>query len=146
MFKVPQDIIDDLQKKYPKYDIESFIHDIFDKILNKTLYDGSCLVRELGKFSAFKTYSTKLSKETPRLKFKTSNSLVSKLRDDQYVLDHLAVQDKAPYTEAHEEVCKTKRHIRDNRTSLLSEASKKGHAGTQDKLVRKEVLKLIDED
>lgn len=144
MFKINSDIMINLKKKFPNVDVENVIQYLFMEILQKTIMDGSCHIREFGKFVAFGTYSQKLNKNVVRFKFRPSMAMVNKLNNDQFVLNNVPVKSKIPFNEQHEQNCQNKRHIKDLNTQAEHEADKMGHQKTLQNTNVYEIIDLLE--
>lgn len=144
MFKLPEDVEIELQKKFVNAHIPTLVQYIFQGILDKTLKDGSCSIREFGKFISFKTKSNKMGQEVIRFKFKLSNTLANKLRIDQYLLDNMPVKATNVFTEGHEERTKDKKVQSKANVSAQKEAEKLGKEKTKSNLVTNEILSIMD--
>lgn len=143
-YKLPEDIQDELQKKYQNINIQDLTNDLFTMILNKAMSDGSTTIREFGKFTAFKTFSTRIQRDVVRFKFKTTISLSQKLNTDEYISTGLIVKESNPFTEKNECICQEKRENRINQSQLLQEASKKSKEATQEYLAKQKILKILE--
>ena len=146
MFKLPPDIEHELVKKYPNADILNIIHDTVTLIVNKACFDGSCLIRGFGKFIAFKIYSERSGKDAIRFKFVKTVSFINRIKNDNFLMDHLILQFKKPYTEKKEKKCKAKRHrkITLNKNDVVP-IHKIGKERTNYKLATQEILNILEE-
>ncbi|MCF8354352.1 MAG: hypothetical protein K9H48_07855 [Melioribacteraceae bacterium] len=145
-FKVPKDIENSLKKKYPHVNIPEIVNDIFSMIVEKTFKHSSCSIRELGKFVAFQTYSGKLQKYTGRFKFQTANSLNSKIKKDNYLIENLPLKARNIYNEENEKVCQNFQDQKKANTETVRKSSKIEKDGTQKSLVKDEINELLNED
>lgn len=145
MYKLPQDIVLDLKQKYPESNIDSLIQHIFMYILEKTLQDGSCHIREFGKFIAFKSYSQKTHRYVVRFKFKPSMALLTKLNHDEYIINNIPVKSKIPFTESHSNSCEGHKKTRESNIKAQIEAERLGRKKTIQKVNTKNVLTIINE-
>lgn len=160
MYKLPQDIIYKLKEKHPQlvelenkekypgtnFKLEHLINDIFVEIMEKAIYDGSCLIRSFGTFVAFKVFSNRTKKEAPRFKFKISLSLNDKLKTDQHIIDSLISSEPNKFDEKHEEVCKEKRHISRERAKAPYLANQQSRQRTEEKINHQTILEILDKD
>lgn len=142
MFRLTDDLMDDLTKKYPDVNIRKIVQDIFDGILEKTLKDGSCRVNEFGKFDSFKTFSTKLGAPVIRFKFKISPMLEKKIKFDPYLLNNAPVKAKVPFTEEHLEKCN--QEIKQSNVQADMEASRHGIQRTKEKEMAQIVQDILN--
>lgn len=145
MFKVPEDVQTELTKKYPNVYVKDFINDLFRLILEKTLKDSGCSIREFGKFLAFKTFSTRSGKEVIRFKFNIAHSLRTKLKDDDYLLKNLPVKAKNEFNKKNEEICKNFQDQRKSNIEAQKEAKVLEKERTQENLAREHILNIINE-
>jgi len=142
MYRLPEEIENELQKKYPNEHIKSVIQSIFQSIVEKTLKDGSCHIRELGNFSSFVTYSGKSCSKVVRFKFKTAISLIEKIKTDKYLIENLPIKAKVPFTEEHQNKCNTELKL--NNTKARIEANQLGKNKTREKLANQAVLEILN--
>lgn len=142
MFKIPEDLEQELQKKYPKEHIGSIIQSLFHGIIEKTLKDGSCHIRELGKFTSFVTYSGRSFSKVVRFKFKTSMALTQKIKTDQYLIENLPVKAQVSFTEKHQSKCNTE--LKESNTKAAIEASQLGRMRTLEKINNQIVLDIAN--
>lgn len=145
-FKIPKDIEKKLKTKYPNLNIQEFVHDLFDAVIQKTFQHGSCSVRELGRFVAFQTYSSKLERNIVRFKFRPALSLTNKIKKDPYLLSTLPIQSKHEFGEDHEKNCQPHREKRNHNEEAIREAKKHEKEGTQEELVRSEVKQILNDN
>ena len=143
MFKLPLDIENELIRKYPNIDITNLFHDLITLIIQKSCFDGSCHIREFGKFVAYKVYSHRLKKNTVRFKFKHSLSFLNRLKNDKYIINKLAIKAIVPFTEEHKKQCLDKQ---DNKIkhSVYSKACKHTKEQTKYKVATQEILKILE--
>ncbi|HQF36719.1 MAG TPA: hypothetical protein PLL26_03730 [Candidatus Dojkabacteria bacterium] len=144
MFKLPLDVEMDLQKKFQNAHIPTLVQYIFQAILEKTLKDGSCSVREFGKFITFRTRSNKIGQDVIRFKFKISNTLSNKLKTDQYLLDNMPVKAPTVFTTEHEEKTKNKKEQQKLNITAQKTAEKLGKEKTKSNLVTNEIISIMD--
>lgn len=144
-YKLPYDVVEDLKEQFPEVDdMEELVHKFFAAIVDKTLTDGSCLIRELGKFYAYVTYSNKINAETIRMKFRLAPSLNNKIKSDKYLIEHLPVRDKTPFTEKNEELCQDKRDQKRNQ-KIISQATANANRKTNERKTKKVIHDILDE-
>ena len=147
MYHLPEDLVKHLQDKYPNVHVKSLVPSLFQAILEKTLTDGSCLIRGFGSFIAYKTYSNKIGRDVIRFKFKPSQALDRKLKNDDYLLDNMPIQAKRAFDRKHESRCKAYQEQKMYNVKAQKEAGQLGNERTRDKLILDEVIKAIrDED
>jgi nucleoid DNA-binding protein len=146
MYKLPEDIEKQLQQKYNTVHIPSLVHTLFQEILQKTLKDGACHIREFGKFVSFQTQSSKTKNPTIRFKFRLALSLDKKLKGDQYLLQIVPVKAKVPFTEQHEQKVLDKKEIKAYNFEALQEANKHANKVTKDRLNELEIKRILEED
>jgi len=146
MFKLPVDIETDLIKKYPNVDISNFVHDMITFIIQKACFDGSCSIRDFGKFLSYKIYSSRLGKETVRFKFKHSTSFLNRIKNDKYMLEKLAVRIAVPFTEQHEKKCADKQDRKRPIEIILPQIHKKTRENTNYKTATQKILEILDTD
>lgn len=144
MIRIPEDLEIALQKKYPDTYIKAIIQNLFQMIFEKTLKDGSCHIREFGKFVAFKTNSVRIGREVIRFKFKISPSLENKIKIDEFLLTNIPVKATVPFTEKHEEICKDKKDIRDANVKAFHESAAIGAENTKKQIVLEEVNSILN--
>lgn len=125
MYKLPPDVEDDLQQKYPDTPVPMFVQDLFQSILRKTLLDGSCTIRSFGKFVAFVCFSGIHYRKIVRFKFRISLSLSSKIKTDEYLLENLPIQSQVNFVESNQEKCSGEsRQIKLENEKLVSQSCK----------------------
>jgi hypothetical protein len=150
VYKLPEDLEIELQKKFQNAHIPTLVQYIFQGIIEKTLKDGSCSVREFGKFLSFRTRSNKIGQDVIRFKFKLSNTLNNKLRIDQYLLDNIPVKAINVFNDKHEQNTKNKKLQQNANSTAQKAAEKLGKEKTKSQLVTNEILdvmnQLIDKD
>lgn len=145
MFKIPEDVENELSKKYPQLHVRSFVNDLIRLILEKTLKDSACTIREFGKYIAFKTFSSRNGKEVIRFKFNIAHSLRSKLKDDDYLLKNLPIKAKNQFTQENEEKCEKFQDQKHANITAQKEAKELERKRTQENLARSYVLDIINE-
>ena len=133
----------ELQRKFPDVHIKTITQHIFQSIFDKTLKDGSCNIREFGKFISFQTKSSKLGRNVIRLKFRLSTSLEMKIKTDNYLLNNIPVKSSMIFDDKNEEKCKDKRGIRNANVAAAKEASNIGKKRSEDSVVEFEVSRII---
>lgn len=143
LIKLPQDIHNELQKKYPTINMYDFIDDLFRVILNKTFNHGACGIREFGKFIAFKSIS-KDQKESIKFKFKISLGLKQKIKNDSYILTNIPVKLAFEFNEKNAENCKDKQELRELNDLAMVEAERISREKTKEKLAEQEIVKLLE--
>lgn len=144
MFKLPEDVEVELQKKFQNAHIPTLVQYIFQSILEKTLRDGSCSIREFGKFLSFRTRSNKTGQDVIRVKFKLTNTLINKLRNDKYLLENMPVKASNVFTSEHIEKTKDKKEQQKANITAQKEAEKLGKEKTKDQLVTNEILNIMN--
>ncbi len=144
MFRLPADVEAELQKKFQNVHIPTLVQYIFQTILEKALKDGSCSIREFGKYICFKTRSNKLGKDVIRLKFKISNTLDYKLKIDQYILDNVPVKAPTVFTPEQEKRTKDKKAQQKANLTAQKEAERLGKIKTKSNLVTNEVIEIMN--
>jgi len=135
MFKLPEDAELELQKKFPNAPIHQIIQYLFQLILHKTLTDSSCSIRGFGKFMSFKTLSNRIGQDVVRFKFKISNSLINKLKTDQYVLNNIPVKAINVFNKQNEDNTKNKKEQSHANVCASREAEKIGKKKTEERVV-----------
>ena len=143
MIRLPEDLEEELVKKYPDANVRSIIQALFTGMMEKALKDGCCNVREFGKFEAYKTTSTKLGAEVIRFKFKISPALEKKIKFDEYLLNNAPVRAKVPFTEQHQLKCN--QEIKKSNIEASREASQLGIQRTKEKMMTSLVKDLIND-
>lgn len=144
IFKVPPDVEKELRKKYPNIEIDKIVHDIFDKILQKCFQDGSCTIREFGKFDCFKVFSSRIGREQVRFKFKTTVALINKIRNDSYLLDGLVSAKSKEFNDEHKKRCEGRDEQKRLNYEARKLASSKQKKNTEEKLVKQKILDMIN--
>ena len=147
MFKLPEDLYEQLELMYPdsNIDLKSVVNNIFTLILNKTIEDSSCNIREFGKFIAFTALSTRVKRKVVRFKFKISQSLYTKLQEDEYILNNLPFRDNNEFNETNEKNCEAGQEIRERSTETMKYAEQLGRQRTYEKLAKKAIESMISE-
>lgn len=146
MYHLPEDLVKELQDKYQHVHVKTFVPTLFQAILEKTLSDGSCLIRGFGSFIAYKTYSNKIGREVIRFKFRPSQALDRKLKGDEYLLENMPVKAKRAFDDDHAEKCQTRQEQKSYNIEAQKEAGQLGNARTKDKLILDEIIKAINDD
>jgi hypothetical protein len=145
MFNLPKDIEKDLIEKYPDIPIKSIVNSLFQRIIEKTLNDGSCTIRSFGKFISFVTFSGKLGRDVVRFKFKLSPTFNKKIRDDDYLIKTHNVRARNTFGEIEKERIIDdiiqKRKI-ENAKAVI-EAGKQGSMKTRERLIEKTLKEMI---
>ncbi len=139
MFKLPEDVELDLQKKYQDVKVREFVNSLFQAIINKATQDGSCSIREFGKFIAFVTDSSRIGKHVLRFKFKVTPALNDKIKNDEYLIKNLPIKAKNPFTKKNEENCLSKKDQRDANFIAQKHASILGKERTLEKIKQEEM-------
>jgi len=146
MFKLPDDIEIEMGKLYPGINISLFIHQLFTKIIDKTLQGGACSVRGLGKYMAYQTFSAKLARNVIRLKFVFSIAFLKKIRFDELLMETLPVKDIVEFGEKHEAVCSKTRHKRVSLTGVRKSVTKSEPEATMNNLGKLEIMKILNDE
>mgnify|MGYP001470667044 CR=1 FL=1 len=146
MFRIPEELELELQKKFPNVPIRQIIQSTFQSILNKTLNDGSCSIRDFGKFISFRTRSNRIGQDVIRFKFKISNALNNKLKNDQYIFNNVPVKAANVFTELHKEKTKHKKTQSEANIKAAKEAEKLGKKKTEEHLVLSIINDVISKD
>lgn len=144
MYKLSPDIMISLKKQFPDSNIEAIVQYLIMSIIQKTLSDGSCHIREFGKFVAFGSISTKCNKKVIRFKFKPSVTLIEKFNMDQYLIESIPVKAKLEFNESHEEKCRDKQDIKKSNLIAQNEAEKLGYNKTLQNLNKHEILDILN--
>ena len=145
MFKLTEDIENELQMLYPDIDMELFLHQLISKIVDKTLQSGACSIREFGKFIAFQTFSTRTARNIIRFKFKFSPSFLNKIKFDELLMKNLPMKMKAEFNESHEAKCSGVQHRKLN-YQKVTELNANEAAVTKSNLGKLEIMKILQED
>lgn len=146
MFRLPEDAELELQKKFPNAPIQQITQYLFQLILHKTLNDGACSIRSFGKFISFKTRSNRVGQDVIRFKFKISNALINKLRNDKYVLNNIPIKAVNIFAETHENKTKDKKFQSKANTTASKEAEKLGKKKTEERVVFNIINDMISKD
>jgi len=146
VYKLPEELEAELQKKFPNVHIQTITQYIFSAILNKTFNDGSCSIREFGKFVSFKTRSSRTSQDVIRFKFKISNTLNQKIKQDQYLINNTPVKALNVFSDKHEEKTKDKKLQHEANVIAQKEAEKLGKVKTQSQLVVNIINSIVDKE
>lgn len=146
MFKLLDDVEMEMQKIYPDVNVGLFIHQLFTKIVDKTLQSGGCSVRELGKFVAFQAFSSKLNRNIIRFKFITSISFLKRIRFDELLMENLPVKDKFEFGEKHESVCCKTRHNSVDMTIVKRNVTASEQKVTKENLGKLEIMKILNDE
>ena len=146
MYKLPEDIQIELQKKFPNVNIQILTHYIFQAILEKTFKDSSCSIREFGKFLAFRTRSSRTSQDVIRFKFKISNTFDKKIKQDQYLIDNMPVKAVNVFSNQHEKTVEDKKSQHHANIAAQKEAEKLGKTKTQSNLVINIMNSIVDNE
>lgn len=145
MYKLPGDLENELQRKFPNVHIRKMIDSIFRMIVEKSLKDGSCFIKEFGHFSSYGKWSTKMERKVIRFRFKITPSLEKKIKTDQYYIDNIPIKAKSVFSEEHEEVCKDKKAQREANAEAEKEAEKLGKERTKKQIVVDEITNIVNE-
>lgn len=143
IYKIPPDIEKNLEKIYPDVDITKLVHNIFEQILNKCFQDGSCTIREFGKFDCFKVFSSRVGREQVRLKFKATVSLIDKIRNDSYLLNELVSVQSREFTDEHQNRCDGKENQKKLNYEARRLASSKQKEKTKERLAKQRILDIV---
>ncbi|HOD61964.1 MAG TPA: hypothetical protein PKG96_07680 [Bacilli bacterium] len=146
MFRLPEDAELEIQKKFPNAPIQQITQYLFQLILHKTLNDGACPVRGFGKFVSFKTRSNRVGQDVIRFKFKISNALINKLKNDQYMLNNIPVKAVNVFAEMHENKTKDKKPQSKANIDASKEAEKLGKKKTEERIVLNIINDMISKD
>ena len=144
MYKLPTDVEVELQKKFQNVHIPTIVQYVFQTILEKSLKDGSCSIREFGKFISFRTRSNKIGQDVIRFKFKLSNTLGNKLKVDQYLLDNMPIKATCIFAEENEERTIDKKEQKQANVQAQKEAERLGKEKTKSQLATNEVLDIMN--
>lgn len=142
-YKLPADIENDLQSRFPEVHIPTIVDAIFQSIISKITRHSNCTIREFGKFTAFVTHSEKLAKDIVRFKFKISSALNTKLKSDQYLLENLPVKAQNVFNEKNKKVCENKQGQKQANLAAISEANKISKKRTDEAVAAETVSKII---
>jgi hypothetical protein len=142
LFRLTEDVMQELSIKHPDVNIRRIVHDVIDSILEKTLKDGCSKITEFGKFESYKTYSAKLAKEVIRFKFRISPVLEKKIRFDEYLINNAPVKAKVPFTKTHLEKCN--QEVKQSNVKAGVEASKLGNLRTKEKEMQQIVMDILN--
>ncbi len=145
MYTLPEDLEYDIQKKFQNVHVRELVDHIFRAILNKTLNDGSCQIRELGKFTAYKTRSAKTGSDVVRFKFRTSTTLDKKIKNDPYYLKNVPARANVVFGEQNEKICKDKRSITQANLMAEKEAERIGRSKTKKQIVAHEIDTILSD-
>lgn len=145
MLELPKDIKYNLKKKYPEMNVSKVFNDFMDEIVEKTFNDGSCTIRKFGKFTAFQTYSTRLSQNVCKFKFKLSTTFNKKILTDEYLLKKLPLETKSTFGEENQQKCESyqDRKKENYKARQLSQQNEK--VKTKQRLAKYEVLDILNE-
>ena len=120
-----------------KEQIEKIIDELFEEIIKKTLYDGSCSILNFGKFFSYKVFSNFLGKFVPRFKFSVSRALTKKIRDDLYIQERMKELEKKIFElekkENPEYIENRNRKIFENKNRILYNDKKLKQIAKQEK-------------
>jgi len=144
MFKLPIDIENEIIRKYPDVDVINLFHDLTTIAIQKTCFDGSCNIRDFGKFIAYKIYSTRTGKDVVRFKFKLSTSFVNRLKNDKYLLEKLAIKIAVPFTEKNKQKCADKQDKKRYINTRIPEIQKYTDEKTNHRIATQEILKILE--
>jgi nucleoid DNA-binding protein len=144
VYRLPEDLEAELQKKFANAHIPTIVQYIFQGLLEKTLRDGSCSIREFGKFVSFRTRSNRIGQEVIRFKFKMTTTLGNKLKIDQYILDNMPVKATNVFSSEHEEKTKNKKLQQKANITAQKAAEKLGKEKTKSNLVTNEILSIVN--
>ena len=146
MYHLPDDLVNRLQQQYPDVHVKTLVPTLFQAILEKTLVDGSCLIRGFGSFVAFRSHSNKIGRDVIRFKFKPSQALDRKFKTDDYLLANIPVKAKRAFTEDHAEKCQSGQMQKSYNVEAQKKAGQLGNKRTNEKLVLDEIIKAIKDD
>lgn len=137
MIRIPEDLENEIIKKYPNTNIKAILQSVFTGLIDKTLNDGGCIIREFGNFKAFKTHSSKLGKDVIRFKFTISPALEKKIKFDEYLLNNIPIKAKIPFTEEHQKKCNTEIKLLNSEagTNAVRHSAQKTKENTMSNLV-----------
>lgn len=144
-FKLPPDIEDELQTRFPEVHVPTFVDALFQSILSKITKHADCTIREFGKFTAFVAHSKRMSKDIIRFKFKISTALNNKLKSDQYLLNNLPVRAQTPFNKQNEENVADKKDQRHANLKAKTKASSYSKQKTDETVVANEVARIVSQ-
>ena len=144
MYRLPEDLETELQKKFVNTHIPTIVQYIFQGLLEKTLKDGSCSIRGFGKFLSFRTRSNRIDQEVIRFKFKMTNTLGNKLKSDQYLLENMPVKALNVFSTEHEEKTKNKKLQHNANMAAQKTAEKLGREKTKSQLATNEIMDIVN--
>ena len=143
VYRLPLDIEDELQKKYPDIHVKSFVDKIFKEILDKTFKDGACTIKGVGKFISFVTHSKRIGGKTVRFKFRPSQALTLSIRNDEYLLKNLPVHAQVPFTENNEKYCNENKDQKYANAKAIDESAKHATKKLKEHKTYQEVLNIV---
>jgi hypothetical protein len=143
MVRLPEDLENELIAKYPEANVKAIIQSMFLGIIDKTLKDGGCIIREFGNFKAFRTHSAKLATDVIRFKFSISPALEKKIKFDTYLLNNIPIKAKVPFTEEHQKKCSTDIKLLNVEASSL--ALKNSQQKTREKTMSNLVTAMLND-
>lgn len=143
MYKLPDDVVLEIKRKHPNIiNIERVIDDTFNEIMEKTFKDGSCPIRNLGKFTSFQSYSTRSNTNVVKFKFIPSQTFREKIKEDKYLLDILPIKAAVPFTQEHANKCNKEIKLANDRAKEA--ASRLSTKKTKEKLAKHEILSILE--
>ena len=142
-FKLPPDIEEDLQKRFPDIHVPTFVDALFQSILSKITKHSVCTIREFGKFTAFVTHSRKMAKNTIRFKFRVSTALNNKIKSDQYLLNKLPIKATKAFSEENEKKVKDKQAQKLANVKASTDATSYSKRKTDEEVVANEIARIV---
>ena len=146
MYKLPEDVVLEIKRKHPNIiNIERVIDDTFNEIVEKTFKDGSCQIRNLGKFISFQSFSTRTNDNVAKFKFYISQVFKNKIKNDKYLLESLPIKAQVPFTNANKEKCGDLQHeIKLANVKAREDASKESSKKSKERLAKHEILAILE--
>jgi hypothetical protein len=142
-YELPRDVVLEVKRKHPNIvDMDRVIDDIFNEIVEKTFKDGACQIKNLGKYQAFQSFSTRNNKNVLKFKFTCSYSFKKKFKDDVYLIESLPIKANVPFTEDHEKKCN--REIKLANDKACNDAFNHSKKKTKDRLAKHEILDILN--
>ena len=145
-FEIPDEIIQKLQKEYPEAPVNLILQNFFQEMLNLIFKDGRCLIKRFGNFISFVTYSNRIGKKVIRFKFRPSATLMSKIRDDEYLLENLPVKSQAIFNEQNEEKCKKFKDIKKENEKIMNGGRRISQQHTENRQVYDMVRDIVNRE
>ena len=147
MYRLPQDILARLKRKYPDIDnFDEIVNCIFEEIREKSITDGTCPIHKFGSFYTYKAFSGRKGVYVPRFKFRPSRAFMNAMNNDFYIVRKIDKVVERVYNELN----RTEEHriLRDENYKAQQKvlnSQKKIKEKINENIVHDEIAKILEE-